>query len=77
MDDKELTKVLKLRKNLFDELKEAISIFLKQNLDVFTWKHSYMEGIDPKLCATALTWTQTKSWSGKSGVQWMLSGTKP
>ena len=47
VDDKELSKVLKLGKNLFDELREAISIFLKQNLDVFTYKHSYMEGIDP------------------------------
>ena len=35
MDDKEPTKVLKLRKNLSDELREAISTFLKQNLDVF------------------------------------------
>ena len=36
VDDKEPMKVLKLRKNLFDELREAISTFLKENLDVFT-----------------------------------------
>ena len=35
MDDKESTKVLKLGKNLSDELREAISTFLKENLDVF------------------------------------------
>ena len=35
VDDKEPSKVLKLKKNLFDELREAISTFLKQNLDVF------------------------------------------
>ena len=36
VDDKESMKVLKLRKTLFDELREAISTFLKENLDVFT-----------------------------------------
>ena len=35
VDDKEPTKVLKLWKNLSDELREAISTFLKENLDVF------------------------------------------
>ena len=40
-------KVMKLRKNLSDELRDAISTFLKENLDVFTWKHLDMEGIDP------------------------------
>ena len=35
VDDKEPTKVLKLRKNLFDKLREVISTFLKENLDVF------------------------------------------
>ena len=32
-----------------DELREAISIFLRKNLDVFAWKHSDMEGIDPAI----------------------------
>ena len=44
IDDKESTKVLKFRKTLSEELKEAISTFLKSNLDVFAWKHSDMEG---------------------------------
>ena len=35
VDNKEPMKVLKLRKNLSDELREAISTFLKENLDVF------------------------------------------
>ena len=60
MDDKELTKVLKLGKNLSNELREAISTFLKENLDVFTWKHSDMEGIDPTVICVS-TWTRTKS----------------
>ena len=49
VDDNEPSKVLKLGKNLSDELREAISTFLKQNLDVFTWMHSDMEGIDPEI----------------------------
>ena len=36
VDDKEPSKVLKLGKNLFDKLREAISTCLKQSLDVFT-----------------------------------------
>ena len=47
VDDKELMNVLKLKKNLSNELREAISTFLKENLDVFAWKHLDMEGIDP------------------------------
>ena len=35
VDDKEPMKVLKLEKNLYDQLREAISTFLKKNLDVF------------------------------------------
>ena len=53
VDDKP-TKVVKLRKNLFDKLKEAISTFLKENLDVFTWKHSDMEGINPAVMCHCL-----------------------
>ena len=41
--------MLKLGKNLFDELRETISAFLKQNLDMFSWMHSNMEGIDPEI----------------------------
>ena len=35
VDNKEPTKVLKLRKKFSDELREAISTFLKENLDAF------------------------------------------
>ena len=52
--DKEPTKVLKLAKNLSEELREAISTFLKDNLDIFAWKHSDMEGIDPKVMCHCL-----------------------
>ena len=31
-----------------------ISTFLKQNLDVFAWKHSEMEGIDPTIMCHCL-----------------------
>ena len=46
VDDNEPSKVLKLGQDLSDELREAISAFLKQNLDVFASTHSDMEGID-------------------------------
>ena len=49
VDDKDPFKVLKLRKNLYDEHREAISAFLKHNLDVFAWTHSDMEGIDTEI----------------------------
>ena len=54
MDNKEPMKVLKLGKNLSEELREAISTFLKSNLDVFSWKHSDMEGINPKVMSHRL-----------------------
>ena len=49
VDDMEPSKVLKLGKNLPDELREANSAFLEQNLDVLTWKHSDMAGIDKEV----------------------------
>ena len=36
VDDKELMKVLKLGKNLSNKLRETISTFLKENMDVFS-----------------------------------------
>ena len=36
VDGKELMKVLKLERNLSNELREVISTFLEENLDVFT-----------------------------------------
>ena len=54
VDDKEPSKVLKLGKNLSDRLREAISTFHKQNLDVFAWKHSDIKGIDPVIMCNHL-----------------------
>ena len=50
MDDK----VMKIRKNLSEETRKAISELLKQNLDVFIWAHSDMEGIDPSVMSHRL-----------------------
>ena len=49
IDDNEPSKVLKLGKNLSDELREAILAFLKQNLDMCAWTHYDMEGINPEI----------------------------
>ena len=46
MDDKEPSKVLKIGKNLFEEIRGAISEFLRKNLEVFVWAHLDMEGIN-------------------------------
>ena len=54
MDDKEPSKVLKIGKNLSEEVWEAIFEFLRQNLDVFAWAHSDMEGIDPSVMSHRL-----------------------
>ena len=55
VDDKEPTKVLKLGKNLSDELREMISTFLKENLDVFAWNTLTWKGLTLWSCATAST----------------------
>ena len=49
VSDEEPSKVLKIWKNLPDGIQEAILEFLRQNLDVFAWAHSNMEGIDPNI----------------------------
>ena len=54
VSDKEPSKVLKIGKNLLDGIREAISEFLIQNLDVFAWAHSNMEGIDPSVMSHRL-----------------------
>ena len=46
VSDKEPSKVLKIGKNMSNGIREAISEFLRQNLNVFAWAHSNMEGID-------------------------------
>ena len=54
INNKEPSKVLKIGKNLPDEIREAISKFLRQNLDVFAWGHSTMDGIDPNIMSHRL-----------------------
>ena len=54
VDDKEPSKVLKIGKNLSKEVREAISEFLRWNLDVFVWAHSDMEGINPSIMSHCL-----------------------
>ena len=41
--------MLKIEKNLPDEIREAILEFLKQNLDVFAWAYSDIKGINPNI----------------------------
>ena len=47
VDVKNPSKVLKLGKNLTDETRQAITLFLMKNLDVFAWSHEDMVDIDP------------------------------
>ena len=55
VSDKEPSKVLKIGKNVPDGTREAISEFLRQNLDVFAWAHSDMERIDPSTMSHRLS----------------------
>ncbi|XP_022897827.1 uncharacterized protein LOC111411539 [Olea europaea var. sylvestris] len=43
------TQVLRIGKALPPGMKEEMMNFLKRNLDVFTWKHEDMLGIDPRI----------------------------
>lgn len=45
----ERSHVLKIGKNLENELVEQLTNFLKQNLDDFTWNHLDMVGIHPEM----------------------------
>ncbi|XP_074336585.1 uncharacterized protein LOC141673742 [Apium graveolens] len=49
VDEKDLSKVLRIGSQLAQKLKEGLSIFLLANLDVFAWSHSDMVGIDPEI----------------------------
>ena len=49
MDNKEPSKVLKIGKNLSEEIRGEILEFVRRNLDVFVWAHSDIEGIDPSI----------------------------
>ena len=54
VDDKEPSKLLKIGKNLPEEIRGAISEFLRKNMDVFRWAHSNMEGINPSIMSHRL-----------------------
>ncbi|KAL2465929.1 Uncharacterized protein Adt_41780 [Abeliophyllum distichum] len=48
-DPNDLTRRLQVGKDLLEESKRALKRFLCHNLDVFTWKHEDMVGIDLKI----------------------------
>ncbi|KAL2485114.1 RT RNaseH 2 domain-containing protein [Abeliophyllum distichum] len=48
-DPDDPTKKLQVGKDLLKEPKEALKRFLRDNLDVFAWKHEDMVGIHPKI----------------------------
>ena len=54
VDDKEPSKVLKIEKNLPDEIRKAISVFLRQNLDVFALAHTDIDEINPSIMSHLL-----------------------
>uniref|UniRef100_A0A803P5N9 Uncharacterized protein n=1 Tax=Cannabis sativa TaxID=3483 RepID=A0A803P5N9_CANSA len=49
IDPSDHNKVLKIGYKLTFQQREKLVTFLKQNLDVFTWKHSDMVGISPQV----------------------------
>ncbi|XP_074322718.1 uncharacterized protein LOC141659690 [Apium graveolens] len=49
VDEKDPSKVLRIGSQLTPRLKEGLSKFLLENLDVFAWSHSDMVGIDPEI----------------------------
>ena len=60
VDDQEPSKVLKIRKNLSEEVRKAILEFLRRNLDMFAWVHSDMEGIKPSIISHCLNIDQSR-----------------
>lgn len=48
-DLKDPSKLLRVGTNLPHRIREGLKSFLRKNLDVFTWKHSDMIGVDPKV----------------------------
>ncbi|KAL2543282.1 Uncharacterized protein Adt_04260 [Abeliophyllum distichum] len=49
VDSGDLTKKLQVGKDLLEEPKEALKRCLRDNLDVFAWRHEDMVGIHPKI----------------------------
>ena len=77
VDEKEPFKVLKIGKNLLDEIRKAISGFLRQNLDVFTWAHADMEGINPSIMNHRLNIDPSRRPVRQKNGLWRLSVTRP
>ena len=49
VSDTDTERYLKLGKDLAPKVKNQLAKFLKANLDVFTWNHEDMVGIDPNV----------------------------
>ena len=49
LEEEDPTRVPKVGINLETTTKEALIAFLKKNMDVFTWSHKDMVGIDPSI----------------------------
>ena len=45
VDDEEPTRKLRLGKNLSNEIFDKLNAFLRENIDVFSWRHEDMVGI--------------------------------
>lgn len=71
VDPQDSTKVLRIRSNLSPELREILVLFLKGNLDVFSWSHSDMVGIDPKVMCHLLNIDPKKK--GVRQKRWPIS----
>ena len=54
VDEKDKSKTLKLGENLNEATRQDVTNFLKDNLDIFAWNHSDMEGIDPSIISHKL-----------------------
>ncbi|KAL2479834.1 Uncharacterized protein Adt_32800 [Abeliophyllum distichum] len=50
----EPTQELKVEEKLEGKMKDELKRFLRENIDIFAWKHSDMVGIDPSVACHAL-----------------------
>ncbi|CAI9762903.1 unnamed protein product [Fraxinus pennsylvanica] len=49
VDPQDASKVLQVGKQLDEEIREELKNFIRQNSDIFAWRHEDMIGIDPKV----------------------------
>ena len=49
VDEVDPNKVVKIASNLYEEVRQHLTSFLRANIDVFAWSASDMPGIDPKI----------------------------